>query len=40
MANNKKFSFGPNSIESLINSGYNITSLIYSGKCRAGFNLG
>ena len=38
MANNKKFSFGPNSIESLINSGYNITSLIYSGKCRAGFN--
>ena len=38
MANNKRFSFGANSIESLINSNYNITSLIYAGKCRAGFN--
>lgn len=35
---NKQFSFGANSIESLINSGYNVTSIIQTGKCRAGFN--
>ncbi len=35
---NKQFSFGANSIESLINSGYNITSFVQTGKCRAGFN--
>jgi hypothetical protein len=38
MANKKQFSFGANSIESLINSGYNITSFVQTGKCRAGFN--
>jgi len=35
---NKQFSFGANSIESLINSNYNITSFAQTGKCRAGFN--
>lgn len=35
---NKRFHFGPNSVKSLIESGYNIVSFIQQVKVRAGFN--
>ncbi len=35
---NKRFHFGANSITKLVESGWNILSFIYQGKCKAGFN--
>jgi hypothetical protein len=35
---NKRFHFGANSVTKLVESGWNILSFVYQGKCKAGFN--